>query len=59
MSLYTKIVDSGGDSWGRRNRVYAGPGIDNEALSKGVEGGPEIQLEGGILYLSRGNRVRP
>ena len=59
VSLYTKIVDSGGDSWGRRNRVCAGPGTDYEALSEGVEGGPVVQPEGGILGLGRGDRVRP
>ena len=40
VSLYTKIVDSGGDSWGRRNRTGAGPVTNCEALSDGVEGGP-------------------
>ena len=39
VSLYTKTVVSGGDSWGRRNRTGAGPDTNYEALSDGVEGG--------------------
>lgn len=39
VSLYTKTVVSGGDSWGRRNRTGASPDSNSEALSDGVEGG--------------------
>ena len=59
VSLYTKIVDSGGDSWGRRNRTGAGPDTNYEALSDGAEGGCSIQPEGGIVCLNRAHRVRP
>lgn len=59
VSLYTKTVVSGGDSWGRRNRTGAGPDPNCEALSDGVEGGSVIQLEGGVACLRCGDRVRP
>lgn len=59
VSLYTKTVVSGGDSWGRRNRTGAGPDANCEALSDGVEGGSVVQLESGTLCLNRGDRVRP
>src|SRR4030065_279272 len=59
VSLYTKTVVSGGDSWGRRNRTGAGPDTNYEALSDGAEGGTLVQLEGGIDCLRRGDRVRP
>ena len=59
VSLYTKIVDSGGDSWGRRNRTGAGPDTNHEALSDGVEGGSVCPLESGLLCLRCGDRVRP
>ena len=59
VSLYTKIVDSGGDSWGRRNRTGAGPDTNYEALSDGAEGGSSAQLEGGAVCLCRGDQVRP
>ena len=59
VSLYTKTVVSGGDSWGRRNRTGAGPDTNYEALSDGVEGGSEVQPEGGITCLRCGDRVRP
>ncbi len=59
VSLYTKIVDSGGDSWGRRNRTGASPEADSEALSDGVEGGHMLLPEGGSVCLCRGDRVRP
>ncbi len=59
VSLYTKTVVSGGDSWGRRNRTGAGPDTNYEALSDGVEGGLSVLPEGGIVDLNRANRVRP
>ena len=59
MSLYTKTVVSGGDSWGRRNQTGASPDTNYEALSDGAEGGNLVQLEGGIDCLDRGDRVRP
>ena len=59
VSLYTKIVDSGGDSWGRRNRTGAGPDTNYEALSDGVEGGNSALPEGMADCLCRGDRARP
>ena len=59
VSLYTKTVVSGGDSWGRRNRTGAGPDTNYEALSDRVEGGLSVLPEGGIVDLRRANRVRP
>jgi len=47
VSLYTEIVDSGGDSWGRRNRTGAGPVTNYEALSDGVEGGSVARWRAG------------
>lgn len=59
VSLYTKIVDSGGDSWGRRNRTGASPMTDSETLSDGVEGGRSSLPEGGGGGPYRGDRARP
>jgi hypothetical protein len=59
VSLYTKTVVSGGDSWGRRNRTGAGPDTNYEALSDGVEGGCAVLPEGEADGLCHGDRVRP
>jgi len=48
VSLYTKTVVSGGDSWGRRNRTGAGPDPNYEALSDGVEGGWQSSRRAGF-----------
>ena len=57
--LYTKIVDSGGDSRRRRIQVGTGPSADHEISSLGVEGGDGILPEGRGPRLGHGERVRP
>jgi hypothetical protein len=59
VSLYTEIVDSGGDSWRRRKRGGEGPFVDNEVLSFGAGGSIVVPLEGGAPCSNHGERVRP
>lgn len=58
VSLYTEIVDSGGDSRGRRKRSGEGLFVDDEALSFGAGGSIAVPLEGGAPCSDHGERVR-
>lgn len=57
--FYIEIVDSEGDSSGRRNRSVEDPINNYEALSFGASGGIAMQPEGGIPCSNHGERARP
>ena len=59
VSLYTKTVVSGGDSWGRRNRTGASPDSNCEALSDGAEGGLWSSRRAGYQTFIAGIRSGP
>lgn len=57
--FYIEIVDSEGDSSGRRNRSVEDPFNNYEALSFGAGGSIAMQPEGGIPCSYHGEWARP